>query len=1055
MNTINKVFLSNQLGFEHLEDINTPDNQVVDGTSVDGRREYAKKISAIETKDAVVDIGKNIKDITKTTPLERDEMVNTALKFAKMNEGGKRNDVDTTKAKQYSSSYETLMNEYNKEENPALKSTLEKTQEDFVKVVSTKLQKILENVLKDPDVSKTYSDISGDNDKFLFKVGLYQLLSTDYQTKAKEKKYENTGDISKLVDFVAGPALVESLAWTSEALKALSDEVITIPNRWTTVEESTNDKLMKGIPKAKNNPIAANETDKLYPSATGTKEAPVTKKEIIKNPESTKEVEKWFELGDTGLNIAKNTDGNSSVSFEGNKVSVWFTKNGKSNSISFTEGEVSAPEGKVFALNGEKFRFVPDIKRNKVIVKKIDSTGKVIENKVTNSKETEVVQKQIEQVKTFLIDRYPDDTPLDFTNTKNAEGVWYIKEEKWIIGWRFKAGKLNGESIAVMTNWEAIKWTFSNGIQTWIWEIKYQDWNIQKETSPEKIGGKLEEVPPKKPEVSNPKTTVETDKTKKEIRKENKLDKSQEKSTEAITNESYSGKRIQKASEEIIVQALEETLKDNENVGDAIGLSKTLTTLQDEHKKKAKSLDATSREDQDKLITSKEEKVKSNEDKLMDVNDSATAKILTATKDEIKTLDKKGEELESIKTSTEDKETERTDTLEKASSKKDQGDRINLFNKANTLRGEIRTEKMREVKNIQDKTTKVSDYYKGHLDAVNKSALIFQNRVERYGKAVNSITTSINSYAQQFQKNIDQKQLSTTISEDATGNVVFPAGFDNFLNLPTTLGAAVTQGLYNKVLENSNTELRTEIDYLYLKLTGVKNAPDTDVTKLDLTKKEGDDNYNTILAQAQKSLGVIESEKSNLQNIYKTGPDGYIMIKGNQEADMKEYEILYSEFSRLTQEYLKGENEYNKKTGLEKEQLLWDSPEGRRMQYKKWINETAVSMNALVGNMAESADTATALLAKNPNYTDVNSIKYLYPTSEATRLSTFTTGKIGTANTLLKTFDGQENNKLPYELANPVKKSVLKLGDDISSNTDIDYKTVAKDYKDYIEKQGK
>ena len=325
MNTINKVFLSNQLGFEHLEDINTPDNQVVDGTSVDGRREYAKKISAIETKDAVVDIGKNIKDITKTTPLERDEMVNTALKFAKMNEGGKR----TTKAKQYSSSYETLMNEYNKEENPALKSTLEKTQEDFVKVVSTKLQKILENVLKDPDVSKTYSDISGDNDKFLFKVGLYQLLSTDYQTKAKEKKYENTGDISKLVDFVAGPALVESLAWTSEALKALSDEVITIPNRWTTVEESTNDKLMKGIPKAKNNPIAANETDKLYPSATGTKEAPVTKKEIIKNPESTKEVEKWFELGDTGLNIAKNTDGNSSVSFEGNKVSVWFTKNGK------------------------------------------------------------------------------------------------------------------------------------------------------------------------------------------------------------------------------------------------------------------------------------------------------------------------------------------------------------------------------------------------------------------------------------------------------------------------------------------------------------------------------------------------------------------------------------------------------------------------------------------------------------------------------------------------------------------------------------------------------
>ena len=170
---------------------------------------------------------------------------------------------------------------------------------------------------------------------------------------------------------------------------------------------------------------------------------------------------------------------------------------------------------------------------------------------------------------------------------------------------------------------------------------------------------------------------------------------------------------------------------------------------------------------------------------------------------------------------------------------------------------------------------------------------------------------------------------------------------------------------------------------------------------------------------------------------------------------MKEYEILYSEFSRLTQEYLKGENEYNKKTGLEKEQLLWDSPEGRRMQYKKWINETAVSMNALVGNMAESADTATALLAKNPNYTDVNSIKYLYPTSEATRLSTFTTGKIGTANTLLKTFDGQENNKLPYELANPVKKSVLKLGDDISSNTDIDYKTVAKDYKDYIEKQGK
>jgi hypothetical protein len=547
------------------------------------------------------------------------------------------------------------------------------------------------------------------------------------------------------------------------------------------------------------------------------------------------------------------------------------------------------------------------------------------------------------------------------------------------------------------------------------------------------------------------------DKTKKEMRKEKKLDKSQEKSTETLTNDSYSGKRIQKASEEIIVQALEETLEGNENVGGAIGLSKTLTTLQGEHKKKAKSLDATSREDQDKLIASKEKKVKADEDKFMEANDNATAKVLNATKDEIKTLDKKADELESIRTSTDAKETERTNALNKANSGEKAADKINWFNRANILRGEVKTEKMKEVKNIQDKTTKVSDYYKEYLDAVNKPALIFQNRVKRYKKAVNSIKASINSYAQQFQKNVYQKQLSAGISEDASGNVVYPDGFDNFLNLPTTIGASATKQLYNKVLENSNAELRTEIDYLYLKLTGITNSENTDVTGLDLTKKEGEDNYNTILAQSQKSLRVIEAEKSNLQNIYKTGPDGYIMIKGNQEADMKEYEILYSEFSTLTQEYLKGGKEYNDKATDSEAQskLLWDSPTGRRMQYKTWINEVAARMNDLVGNKAESADTASAVLAKNSNYSDTSSINYLYPPSDTSSLSTLTTGKIGTANTLLRAFDGQENNKLPYELTNPVKKSVLELGDEISSNTNIDYKAVAKDYKNYIEEQGR
>lgn len=736
----------------------------------------------------------------------------------------------------------------------------------------------------------------------------------------------------------------------------------------TQTNTTLNDKLMEGIPNVKNNPspVEGKNTN----STKEKTEIKSTTDQFIKNPENVKEVENRFELGDTGLSIAKSPDGTSSISFEGNKVTVWFTKNNKNNMITFKEGEVSAPEGKILSLNGEKFRFVPSIEKQKVIVSKIDSTQETQATNKVEDKTTTTPNKVEKKENTVAATPVPE--------TANAQ-------------------------IKVETN----------------------------------LG--------------------EGDKTKKEMRKEKKLDKSQEKSTETLTNDSYSGKRIQKASEEIIVQALEETLEGNENVGDAIGLSKTLTTLQDEHKKKAKSLDATSREDQDKLIASKEEKVKANEDKLMEVNDSATAKVLTATKDEIKTLDKKADELESIRTSTDAKETERTNALDKANSEEKAADKINWFNKANILRGEVKTEKMREVKNIQDKTIKVSDYYKGHLDAVNKSALIFQNRVKRYEKAVNSITTSLNSYAQQFQKNVDQKQLSVKISEDASGNVVYPAGFDNFLNLPTTIGASATKQLYNKVLENSNAELRTEIDYLYLKLTGITNPENADVTKLDLTKKEGEDNYNSILAQAQKSLGVIETEKSNLQKIYKTGLDGYIMIKGNQEADMKEYEILYSEFSALTQEYLKGEKEYKDKENDSDAQakLLWDSPTGRRIQYKTWINEVAARMNDLVGNKAESADTASAVLAKNSNYSDTSSINYLYPPSDTSSLSTLTTGKIGTANTLLKVFDGQENNRLPYNLQNPIKKSVLELGDYISSNTNIDYKAVAKDYKSYIEEQGK
>ncbi len=325
----------------------------------------------------------------------------------------------------------------------------------------------------------------------------------------------------------------------------------------TQTNTTLNDKLVEGIPKVKNNPspVEGKNTN----STKEKTEIKSTTDQFIKNPENVEEVENRFELGDTGLSIAKSPDGTSSISFEGNKVTVWFTKNKKSNVITFEEGEVSASEGKIFNLNGEKFRFVPSIEKQKVIISKIDSSTS------SQPQETQTINKIEDEVATI-------------PNKVETE-----------------------ESTVVSTP---------------------------------------------APETVRNQAPVETDlgdgdKTKKEIRREKKLDKSQEKSTETLTNESYSGKRIQKASEEIIVQAIQETLEGNNNVGDATGLSKVLTTIQNEHEKKAKSLDAVSREDQDKLITNKEKKVKSNEDKLMDVNDSATAKILNNTKDEISGLNKK------------------------------------------------------------------------------------------------------------------------------------------------------------------------------------------------------------------------------------------------------------------------------------------------------------------------------------------------------------------------------------------------------------------------------
>lgn len=668
------------------------------------------------------------------------------------------------------------------------------------------------------------------------------------------------------------------------------------------METKNTDKKNVPTPSDKNTP---------NPTTRPTETVIVKDRPVMETPENIKEVEERFEFGNTGLSIAKSPDGTLSISFEGNKITVWFTKNNKSNYITFEEGEVSAPEGKIFSLDGEKFRFVPSIEKQKVIITQIDSPA--------NSK------------------------------TQETQSINKIEDK-----------------VATIPN-----------------KVETKDSTVV--TTPA-------------PTVNTTETDLgDGDKTRKETRKEKKLDKSQEKSTETLTNDSYSGKRIQKASEEIIVQALEETLEDNENVGNAIGLSKTLTTLQDEHKKKAKSLDATSREDQDKLIKEAEDKVTINEEKLMSTNESATAKVLNATKDEISTLNTKGKELEAIRANTDAKENERTNAISKASDESlNTADKITWFNKANSLRLKVKNEKMKEVKNIQEKTSKVSDYYKWHLDAVNKSALIFKNRVKRYTNATNSIKSSINEHTQQFAKNTKQKLLVPNISEDLSGNVIYPSGFDNYLNLPNTIGAAATKELYNKVLENSNKELKTEVDYLYFKLTGVSNEETTDITKLDLNKKEPGNNYNKLLEEAKKSLQVIESEKVNLQNIYKTGPDGYIMIKGNQEADIKEYEILYTEFSYLIQEFLKGQKEYNDKANDTQAQskLLWDSSTGRRIQYTKWINEIATRMNDLVGNKAGSTDIASSIITQNTNYNENSEIKFLYPSNDTDSLKLLTTGTI-------------------------------------------------------------
>lgn len=198
--------------------------------------------------------------------------------------------------------------------------------ENFVSAVSWKLQEVLKDVLADPDVKKTfdginsYSDsISKEDNKFLFLVGLYQILSKDYEVGAKAKYNQVIDDNGnraegknidfKLIDFIAGPVLLNSLSKTKQDLASLKEGVISNVGPLSSLENpdiSVSDKLMEGIGNPKNNlapatkiPTEVNttvvnpvegENKKTADKVISRDESPLNPVNIKKNEEESNEV---------------------------------------------------------------------------------------------------------------------------------------------------------------------------------------------------------------------------------------------------------------------------------------------------------------------------------------------------------------------------------------------------------------------------------------------------------------------------------------------------------------------------------------------------------------------------------------------------------------------------------------------------------------------------------------------------------------------------------------------------------------------------------------------
>ncbi len=242
---------------------------------------------------------------------------------------------------------------------------------------------------------------------FLFAVAEFQLTCSLYETGAKQ---EYNG--SSKIDCIPGKVTLEALLNENNACPTKGSlslaETIKIgeelKNHYKNIAASVmfpGTEKAKNQEKEKNTPVPASkekpaadkpeewkkstlDRDKEMEAVEKTEEGKAMKEILIKS------IENWIDRGNTGLSIAKNSDGTPSISFKVGIINIWLIKGNDQGTISIAKNRNwEALNAKV---GNENFEFTLDKTAGKIKVNKISDSATIEESSTKDLTPTQKIE---------------------------------------------------------------------------------------------------------------------------------------------------------------------------------------------------------------------------------------------------------------------------------------------------------------------------------------------------------------------------------------------------------------------------------------------------------------------------------------------------------------------------------------------------------------------------------------------------------------------------------------------------------------------------------------